>query len=108
MKIFSKALIVALLAGAFSTTLSARNVIIANGCEGPLAFIGLSRASDTEVENLLDETLAPGDGIEVDLLETRVDLTARDTEGNQVDFSGLDLSKASKVILRSDGSAEIE
>jgi hypothetical protein len=88
---------------------TAKEVIIANGCDFPLHAIGLSLASASETENLLSAPLAPGDGIKVDLKVTKgIDLTAQDNEGGQVDFSGLDLTNASKVILKSDGTADIE
>lgn len=109
MKIFSKALIVALLASAFGSSLSAKTVVIMNGCDFSITFIGLSRSSDTQVENLLDSALVPGEGIQVELSQTsNIDLTAQDAEGTQIEFSGLNLSSASRVTLRSDGSADIE
>lgn len=109
MKIFSKVLIVALLASAFGSTLSAKTVTIMNGCGFTLNFIGLSRGSETEVENLLDSALAAGEGIQVELNETKnIDLTVQDNEGTQVDFSGLNLGSASKITLRADGTADIE
>lgn len=87
----------------------AKEVIIANGCNFPLHFIGLSRASETQVSNLISEPVKPGDGIRVNLNETKgIDLTVKDEAGTQVDFSNLDLSNASKVILKSDGTAEIQ
>ena len=42
------------------------------------------------------------------LNETKnIDLTVQDNEGGQVDFKGLDLTNASKVILKADGTATI-
>ncbi len=94
---------------AFAVTAMAKEVIIANGCDFPLHFIGLSRSGDTQAENLLSEPVKPGDGIKVSLNETKgIDLTVQDNEGGQVDFSGLDLTNASKVILKADGTADIE
>ena len=92
----------------FAGSAFAKEVIIGNGCEFPLHFIGLSRGGDAQVENLLTEPLKPGDGIKVDLKEAKVDLTVQDNEGAQLEFSGLDLSNASSVVLKSDGSATIE
>ncbi len=93
---------------AFAGSAIAKEVIIGNGCDFPLHFIGLSRGSETNVQNLISEPLKPGDGIKVDLNETKVDLTVQDNEGAQLEFSGLDLSNASKVILKSNGTAEIQ
>lgn len=93
---------------AFAGSAIAKEVIIGNGCDFPLHFIGLSRGSESQVENLISEPLKPGDGIKVDLNESKVDLTVQDNEGAQLEFSGLDLSNASKVILKSNGTAEIQ
>ncbi len=109
MKKLLLSLSLALMLGAFSGIAHAKSVIIANGCDFPLHFIGLSTASDKQVTNLISEPVAPGDGIKVDLNITKgIDLTVQDNEGTQVDFSGLDLSNASKVTLKADGTAAIE
>ena len=109
MKKLFASLVVAVALCAFAGSAIAKEVIIGNGCDFPLHFIGLSRASDTKAENLLTEPVQPGDGIKVQLNETKnIDLTVQDNEGGQVDFKGLDLTNASKVILKADGTATIE
>lgn len=103
------ALLATLVITAFAGAAMAKEVIIANGCDFPLHFIGLSQGSDKQVENLLSEPVGPGDGIKVELNMTKgIDLTVQDNEGTQLEFSGLDLSNASKVILKADGTASIE
>ena len=102
-------LAMALSIAAFSGVACAKEVIIANGCDFPLHFIGLSKSDDSQAENLISEPVKPGDGIKVDLKQTKdIDLTVQDDEGTQVEFSGLDLSNASTVILKSDGTADIQ
>ena len=109
MKKFLVACFVTLAIAAFAGSAMAKDVIIANGCDFPLHFIGLSRSGDTQAENLISEPVKPGDGIRVTLNVTKgIDLTVQDNEGGQVDFSGLDLTNASKVILKADGTAEIQ
>ncbi|MCR4667485.1 MAG: hypothetical protein K5657_09395 [Desulfovibrio sp.] len=93
----------------FAGAAMAKEVIIANGCSFPLHFIGLSRSTDTQAENLISEPVKPGDGIRVTLNVTSgIDLTVQDDDGGQIDFQNLDLTNASKVTLKNDGTADIE
>ncbi|MBQ9407585.1 MAG: hypothetical protein IJU37_12720 [Desulfovibrio sp.] len=109
MKKYVTLLLAAVAMTAFVGTAMAKEVIIANGCDFPLHFIGLSKSDDSQAENLISEPVKPGDGIKVDLKQTKdIDLTVQDDEGTQVEFSGLDLSNASTVILKSDGTADIQ
>ncbi|MCR5815204.1 MAG: hypothetical protein K6G15_12045 [Desulfovibrio sp.] len=109
MKKLLASLVAVFVLSAFAGTAMAKQVIIGNGCNFPLHFIGLSTPNDKEVQNLITEPVAPGDGIQVDLKITKdIDLTVQDNEGTQLEFSGLDLSNASKVILNPDGTANIE
>ena len=109
MKKFLSALLAFAAITVFAGSAMAKEVIIANGCDFPLHFIGLSRSTDTQAQNLISEPVKPGDGIKGNLNVTKgIDLTVQDGEGGQVDFSNLDLSNASKVILKSDGTAEIQ
>ena len=109
MKKLFASLVAVLALSLFAGSAMAKSVIIGNGCDFPLHFIGLSTAADTQAQNLITEPVAPGDGIQVELKITKgIDLTVQDNEGGQVDFKGLDLTNASKVILRPDGTAEIE
>ena len=109
MKKLLASFVVVFVLAAFASSAMAKEVIIGNGCDFPLHFIGLSTANDKQVQNLISEPVAPGDGIKVDLNITKgIDLTVQDNEGGQLEFSGLDLSSASKVILHPDGTATIE
>ena len=109
MKKFFATLLAIFAISAFAGSAIAKEVVIMNGCDFPLNFIGLSTTESKEVENLVSAPVAPGAGIQVDLNVVKgIDLTVQDNEGAQLEFSNLDLSSASKITLKADGTADIE
>ena len=108
-KFLATTCITLLLVCTFSSLALAKNILIINGCGFTLNFVGLSHSSQKNVENLLDEPLKADEGLNVELNTTsNIDLTVQDTEGNQVDFHGLNLKNVSKITLHADGTADLE
>ncbi len=86
----------------------AKEIIVMNGCDFPIPFLGITSAEATKAENLLSEPMKPGEGVKVNITINKVDITVQDGQGGQVDFQGLDFTSKSKITLKSDGTATME
>lgn len=93
-------------------TALAKEIIVMNGTDFAIHAIALSPSeSEDWGEDLLgDDVLNPGEGLKINLQgdNNNWDLAAQDGEGNQVTFQNLDFRSASKITLKSDGSADLE
>ncbi len=102
---------VILMAGLASSAM-AQEIVIMNGTDFTIKQLGLIDANATEdADDLLgDDTLAPGEGLKVDISgDANVwELIAVDEEDGQVNWQNLNLKGVSKITLHGDGTADFE
>ena len=87
---------------------TAKEIIVMNGCDFPIPFLGITSAEAKQAENLLSEPIKPGEGVKVNITINKVDITVQDEQGAQVDFKDVDFTSKSKITLKKDGTADME
>ncbi len=86
----------------------AREITVMNACDFPLHGLNISAHGSSDDSNLLDEPLAPGEGLRINLEggDSGWDFIVVDDDGAALAFENVDFTGMNVITIKGDGTIE--